>query len=117
MKRLITGIAAAFALSLLGAASAPAKTVYNYVYSGDFIDGSTTSHTFDGQVGGLHYDRGTHELFVVSGGSPSFIQKFSPAGVPELQLVGSPTLNLATGLEQNLGRGPADRCGPDRPCL
>jgi hypothetical protein len=82
MKRLLRGAATALALSLVTwVSSASAKTVYDYVYSGTYFDGSgAAGKTFNTQVGGLEYDRADHQFYVGNGGDPGWISRLTPAG-------------------------------------
>ena len=60
LRRLLTGFGATFVLGLaLTAGTASATTVYDYVYSGDYIDGSAAGGAFSTKIGGLDYDRKT----------------------------------------------------------
>ena len=62
--RVLIGIAAAAALLLLIAGSASAKTVYKYVYSGEYFDGSgSLKGQFKG-LGGIDYEPATEKLYV-----------------------------------------------------
>jgi hypothetical protein len=80
--RLLTGIGAVLALTLSLAAPASARTVYDYVYSGDYIDGSGVSKPFDDGLADLAYDRHADRLIVVDGGSPGTILRYNTAGTP-----------------------------------
>jgi hypothetical protein len=94
----VTGIAAAFALSLaIAVGSASAKTVYDYEYSGTFFDGSTAGKTFTGNIGGIVLDRSKNQFLIANGGEggePGWITKlnattfapvnFSGLGIPRL---------------------------------
>lgn len=87
--RLSAATAALAALILaLAAGSASATTVYNYVYSGDYFDGSATGKTFDERIGGLEYDRANHVFYVSEGsqgyehGIQGWIARVTPSGAP-----------------------------------
>ena len=80
--RLMAGTLAALCLSLgLAAGPASAKTVYDYVYSGSFIDGSQAGRTFGPGVSGLVFDHENDQLFVANGGvDPTWVGKYAPDG-------------------------------------
>jgi hypothetical protein len=82
--RLLVGVAATLALSLaFVAASASAKTVYEYVYSGTYFDGTgSTNGTFPQEAAGLAYDAHQERFLVGVGANPSYISKFTKAGAP-----------------------------------
>src|SRR5260221_2387113 len=81
LTRLLTVIVAALALSLaFTAGSASAKQVYNYVYSGEYIDGSGSEHgTFTEAIGYLAYDKAHDQLLVSEGGH---VTRFTKNGTP-----------------------------------
>jgi hypothetical protein len=106
VKRLLTGIVAACVLSLaLTAGSASARTAYEYVYSGEYIDGSSTFQPFGAELGGLDYDPATGTLYVAHGGSThGYVQKYSLTGVPQdFSGLGSPTAFLSLAGTDNIG--------------
>ncbi len=80
-----TGLAIAFALAAF-ASTASATTVYDYVYSGSYFDGSGAGHPFDERIGGVEYDRADHLFYVGDGnqagefGTLGSITKITPAG-------------------------------------
>src|SRR5262245_416330 len=83
--RLLTGVAAALVLALTAlAGTASAKTVFDYVYSGTYVDGFGASHTFGENIGGLELVPSTHQLYVAEGAPNSSITRMdeSGAGVP-----------------------------------
>jgi sugar lactone lactonase YvrE len=82
LRRLLTGIGAALALTLALAASASARTVYDYVYSGDYIDGTAVSKPFDGGLADIAYDSNSNRLIIVDGGNPGRILRYNAAGAP-----------------------------------
>jgi hypothetical protein len=93
--KILTGIAAALVLTLAFAVGpASAKQVYDYKYSGTFIDGTgSEAGQFTGGLGGLAYNKQTGELLVVRAGSPGKVTKFTKAGAP----VKFSALNAGTG--------------------
>ena len=80
LTRLIAAVVAALALALALAGSASAKTVYDYVYSGTYFDGTDTAQPFTSNIGGLVYDASQERFFVSVGGSPGYVGKFTKAG-------------------------------------
>ena len=115
VKRLLIVAAAAFLLALALAASASARTAYEYVYSGEYIDGSATGHPFGAEIGALEYDSSTETLYVTQGNgdSASFVHKFSPAGSPQdFSALGSPTANVGPGMNGQ-GEISVDQSGTD----
>ncbi len=76
------GLAFLSLISLLAcvAGSASASTVYEYVYSGTYIDGSAAGHAFGESIGGLEYVPSTDDLYVAEGGSSASITRLSEAG-------------------------------------
>src|SRR5215213_589611 len=82
--RLLTAILAALALSIaLGVGSASARTVYDYEYSGFYIDGSGSSKgQFTNQISGPEYDETTETLIVPVGTEPGYATKFNKDGTP-----------------------------------
>ena len=81
--RILIGIAMAVATCLfLAVGSASAKTVYKYVYSGEFIDGSGSTKGQFRQLAGIDYEPATEKLYVSVPGSPGVIQKFNKNGTP-----------------------------------
>ncbi len=100
LRRFLTCIGAGFALSLVIAVGpASAKTVYDYVYSGTYIDGSQSAKTFDSGLSGVVYDRHAHDFLVALGDAPGTIGKFSPTGAPiTFTGLGSPLITLEPSL-------------------
>ena len=87
LTRIVAGIGALIALSLaVTASSASATTVYNYVYSGSYFDGSGAGKQFDVRVGGIEYDRANHIFYIGDSsqgyehGIPGWVTKITPAG-------------------------------------
>lgn len=82
-RLLLTALAAAVIGACL-ASPATARTVYDYEYSGTYVDGSTTGRTFDGQIAGVHYDPVDDVLLVVNGNNSGagWIAKVRPNGTP-----------------------------------
>jgi hypothetical protein len=79
--RLLTGIAALDALALTAfGGTASAKTVYDYVYSGTYLDGSGAGHTFGEGIGGLEYVPSSQDLYVAESGSSPTITRLTEAG-------------------------------------
>jgi hypothetical protein len=83
--RVVACTAGALVLSLsLAVGPACSKTVYDYVYSGTYIDGSgSTKGTFNSSVGDVAYDRDSEKVLVSVGGNPGYIVKFTKAGLPD----------------------------------
>ena len=83
LTRVLIGIAAALATCLiLAVGPASAKTVYKYVYSGEYFDGSgSLKGQFKG-LGGIDYEPATGKLYVSVPGSPGIISKFNKNGTP-----------------------------------
>ena len=80
LTRNLIGIAAACVTCLvLLTGSASAKTVYKYVYSGEYFDGSGSTKGQFKTLGGLDYDPATQNLYV---SVPGAIDKFTKTGVP-----------------------------------
>jgi hypothetical protein len=83
LTRILIGIAAACVACLaLATGSASAKTIYKYVYSGEYFDGSASSKGQFKELGGIDYEPATQKLYVSVPGSPGVIEKFTKAGVP-----------------------------------
>jgi hypothetical protein len=84
LRRLLTGIGAALALTLFLAAAASATTVYDYVYSGDYIDGTAAGKPFDDGLADIGFDSHANpdRLIIANGGSPGTVSRYSPAGTP-----------------------------------
>jgi hypothetical protein len=87
VTRLLIGISALIALTLaVAASSASATTVYDYVYSGTYFDGSGAGKTFDERISGLEYDSVHNVFYVADGNIPGefgtlgTITKITPAG-------------------------------------
>jgi sugar lactone lactonase YvrE len=82
--RLLIGVVAAFALSLACATGpASAKQVYDYVYSGNYIDGSGSQKgAFPQTLGDIVYDKYTNRLIVLVEDSQAYISQFTTSGVP-----------------------------------
>jgi hypothetical protein len=96
--RLLIGVVTTLCLLLaLMVGTASAQTVYNYVYSGTFINGSAAGKKFDGFLGGLAFDAKDDQLLVGNGGgtgtNDGWISKYTPAGVAvNFSSLGSPRL-------------------------
>ena len=95
--RLLIGVGATLGLLLAGmVSSASAQTVFNYVYSGSFIDGSAAGKKFDENLGGIAFDGKTDQLLVGNGATGSnggWISKYTPAGAAvNFSALGSPRL-------------------------
>src|SRR5690349_21336288 len=101
LRRFLTCIGAGLALSLVFAVgSASAKTVYDYVYSGTYIDGSSIGKPFDSGLAGLAYDRHAHRLMVADGGNPGTISRFTTSGTPiAFAALGTPWFQIEPGIE------------------
>src|SRR5262245_64065808 len=81
--RVLIGIAVALAACLfLAVGSASAKTVYTYVYSGEFFDGSGSTKGQFKSLAGIDYEPATEKLYVSVPGSPGIIAKFNKNGTP-----------------------------------
>jgi hypothetical protein len=104
LRRLLAGIGATFVLSFaLTAGTASATTVYDYVYSGTFFDGSGAGKTFTDKIGGLDYDRTNHVFYVAEDGQPGgFITKITPAGAGvNFTATGTPRVLIGKGPFEN----------------
>ena len=100
LRSLLTCIGATLALSLVLVASASAKTVYDYTYSGTFIDGSAAGKPFDTGLAGLAYDRHSQRLLVADGGTPGIISRYTPAGAPvAFAALGTPWFQIEPSIE------------------
>ena len=81
--RILIGVAIACVTCLaLVTGSAGAKTIYKYVYSGEYFDGSASSKGQFKELGGIDYEPATQKLYVSVPGSPGIIEKFTKTGVP-----------------------------------
>jgi hypothetical protein len=114
--RLLGGVAATLALVLvLGAGTASARTVYDYVYSGTYIDGSGAGKAFDEGLGGLAFDGDHSQLLAIDDGSPGFISKLDLAGQGiDFSGLGSPRISLEPGYRefgQNFAQVTVDESG------
>jgi hypothetical protein len=103
LRRFLTCIGAASALSLvIGAGSASAKTVYDYVYSGSFIDGSVVGKQFHTNLAGIAYDRHSQRLLVADGGNPGTISRYTTSGTPvAFASLGTPWFQIDPGIESS----------------
>ncbi len=103
-RRLLIGLVAAFALSLALAGQASARTVYDYAYSGTYIDGSDSGRTFEAGISGIAWDSHQKDLLVSNGGvDPTWIGKFGPNGEAiDFSGLASPIINLS-GSDTNIG--------------
>jgi hypothetical protein len=101
LRRFLTCIGAGFALSLaLAAGSASAKTVYDYVYSGTYIDGSTGGKPFDSGLAGIAYDQHAHRLLVADASTPAVISSYTLSGTPvAFSALGTPWFNIEPTIE------------------
>ena len=100
--RVLICIGAAFALCLAIAGTASARTVYDYTYSGTFIDGSAIGKPFGNGLAGIGYDRHSQRLLVADGGSPGTISRYTTSGAPvAFQALGSPWFQI----EPEVGNG------------
>jgi hypothetical protein len=81
-RRLLSGIAAVCVLGAVFAAPSMARTVYDYEYSGTYIDGSTAGKPFTTGLGGLDYDRASGDLYVANSGEPGWVSRFKLNGTP-----------------------------------
>jgi hypothetical protein len=101
LRRLLTCAGACLALSLAtSVASASAQTVYDYAYSGTYIDGSTIGKPFDGNLTGLAFDRHSQRLMVADASTPSVISRFTTAGAPvAFAAVGTPWFQIEPSIE------------------
>jgi hypothetical protein len=97
LRRLLTGFGATLALGLtLSVGSASATTVYDYVYSGTYFDGSATGKAFNTEISALEYDRANHIFYVAQGASSAgYIAKVTPAGTGvNFAATGTPFVSL-----------------------
>ncbi len=102
--KILTGIAAALALTLAFAAGpASAKQVYTYQYSGVYYDGTgSEAGQFNTPFGGLAYDEQQEQLIVGRAQSEGKISKFTKTGTPAKFSAlnggtGGDTITLGTG--------------------
>jgi hypothetical protein len=79
LARVLLGVAACVTCLALVTGSAGAKTIYKYVYSGEFFDGSGSTKGQFRSLGGIAYDPATQNLYV---SVPGAIDKFTKTGVP-----------------------------------
>ena len=100
LRRLLSSIGATSLLVLgLGVGSASATTVYDYVYSGSYIDGSSSGQTFKSGLGGVAYNRHTDEVLAAVGGSPGTVGKFNLSGAAlNFSALGSPLFSIEPSL-------------------
>jgi len=86
-RRRLIGTAVTFALAMaLTSGNASAGQVYDYIYSGTYTDGSTsTGGAFPSGVGGVAFNDLTEGLLVIVGGAgqPARVTQFTPGGVPD----------------------------------
>ncbi len=103
MRRFLACLGAGLALSLaIAVGSASAQTVYDYTYSGTYIDGSTIGKSFNSGLAGLAFDRHSQRLMVADGGSPGIVSRFTTSGAPAVfPSLGTPWLQLDSGLATN----------------
>lgn len=98
LTRLLAVAAPAAVTLAIAASPASATTVYNYVYSGNYFDGSGAGKAFDGEISGLDYDRAENVFYVGDGGSPGTITKITPAGAGvNFSATGTPRITSPTG--------------------
>ncbi len=100
-RHFLACIAAGLVLSLvLGIGSASAKTVYDYAYSGTFIDGSGIGKPFGPGLGGIAFDRHSQRLLVANGGNPGIVSRYTTAGAPVVfASLGTPWFRIDPGLD------------------
>src|SRR4051794_12293190 len=103
MRRLLTLTGIGLLLSLaIGIASASAKTVYDYTYSGTFIDGSSIGKPFNSGLGGLAFDRHSQRLMVADGGTPGVISRWTTSGTPvAFASLGTPWFQIEPSIDTN----------------
>ncbi len=84
-RSLAIAILTALALGLaLAAGPAQGKLVYDYVYSGDYIDGSGSEKgPFPSGLAGVAYDEKSEQLLAAVGGNPGYLSKFTKAGAAD----------------------------------
>src|SRR5215213_4306939 len=105
LRRLLICVGAALALTLALASAASARTVYDYVYSGQYIDGSAGGKPFNDELADLAYDRHADRLIVVNGGSPGTVSRYNSAGAPlAFASLGTPwfTVEPSIGTDANI---------------
>jgi hypothetical protein len=83
LSRVVVGIMAALALTiLLAAPSASAKTVYPYEHAGFFDGTGSVKGQFKTTLGGIDYWPSGQNLIVSVSGEPGIIAKFTKTGTP-----------------------------------
>jgi hypothetical protein len=97
----------------LGVGSASAKTVYDYVYSGTYFDGSTAGKQFDQNIAGIVYDKVNNQFLVANGGSggePGWVSKFNAStfGPVNFSAFGSPLRFMEPGGSGSIGGAQID---------
>ncbi len=120
MRRLLLGCTAALVSSLsLMAGTASAETIYNYVYSGQYVDGTGSDvgqfNSAEG-ISGVAYDKARHRILVVVTGPTTKVVALKENGEPDSfsGLGGSDTidtglfLNNETIIEVDNSGGPND---------
>jgi sugar lactone lactonase YvrE len=110
-RRLLTGLSAAIAVSLALASGASGQTVYNYVYSGQYIDGSGSDKgqfTNTSAISNIAWDKTNQRLLIAVGGSEPYVVSLKENGEP------APFSGLETGVDtisptpsQTMGGEPA----------
>ena len=107
-RRILTGVGATLAFALALAAPAPAQTVYDYVYSGQYVDGSGSEFgqfTSSTAVGGVAYDQARHRILIAIGGNPAKVVVMKENNVPdEFSGLAAGADTISTGTE--LGEKP-----------
>ena len=103
LRRFLPCIGAASVLSLvISVGSASAKTVYDYVYWGTFIDGATIGKPFDSGLAGLAYDSHSQRLLVADSGTPGVISRYTLPGTPApFASLGRPWFQIEPSIEAN----------------
>ena len=101
LRRFLTCVGAGLVLSLvIAVGSASAKTVYDYVYSGSYIDGNAAGKPFDTGLSGLAYDRHSQRLVVADGGTPGVISRYNLSGAPvAFAALGTPWFQIEPSIE------------------
>ena len=102
-RRLLTAFTATLALGLATAGTASATTVWDYEYSGTFIDGTAVGKPFTGGIGAPEYDEKNKLFYVPNSGEPGWVTKLTPAGAGvNFSALGSPIISM-TGNGTEIG--------------
>jgi hypothetical protein len=103
-KRFLSVLGACLGLMSFLGSSASAKTVYDYAYSGTFIDGSAVGKPFHAGLAGIAFDAQSNRLTVIDAGEPAVVSRYTSAGAPApFAALGTAWFSIESYFEPNSG--------------